>query len=150
MHDKTHFTADLVYGQWNQTATSGHIQTKDPAEREVPPSVIVYVHPKVWMDTDGMLVWLHKAWGQRPGSELINTKSLTVWDQFRAHLNDKVKHRNTRSTNTDIAVIPGRLTSILQLLDMSINHPFKCKLHELWSVWMSSGCFKCTAAGNLK
>jgi len=119
--------------------------------KTMPTGVIIYVHPKGWMDTDGkMLIWLQKVWGRRPGGGVINTKSLLVWDQFRAHLTDKVKQRTARSYNTDIAVIAGGLTSILQPLDVSINHPFKCKLRELWSAWMLSGSFERTAASNLK
>ena len=55
-----------------------------------PEGVIIYVHHKGWMDTDGMLIWLQKVWGRRPGGELVNTKSLLVWDQFHLHLVDKV------------------------------------------------------------
>ena len=52
--------------------------------------------------------------------------------------------------NTDIVIIPGGLSSIIQPLDVSVNHPFKCKLCELWSARMLSGSFERTAAGNLK
>ena len=32
---------------------------KDP----VPPGLVVHVHPKGWMDENGMYVWLQKVWG---------------------------------------------------------------------------------------
>jgi len=40
---------------------------------------------------------------------------------FCAHLTDKVKQCTACSHNIDIAIVTGRLTSILQLLDVSIN-----------------------------
>ena len=95
-----------------------------------------------------MLIWLQKAEG------MVNTKSLLVCDQFRAHLVDKVRQRTNKGHNTNIAVIPGGggggLTSILQPLDVSVNHPFKCKLSEQWSAWMMSDAVEHTAAGNRK
>jgi len=51
------------------------------------------------------------------------------------------------------SVLPVATTPISpssQTLNVSINHPFKCKLRELWSAWMSSGSFERTVAGNLK
>ena len=77
-------------------------------------------------------------------------RRLYVWDQFRAHLVDKVRQRTNKVHNTHIAVIPGGLTSILQPLDVSVNHPFKCKLREQWSAWMMSDTVEHTAAGNRK
>ena len=35
--------------------------------------------------------------------------------------------------NTDIAVIPGGLTSIVQPLDVCLNKPFKDHLRSKWS-----------------
>jgi len=51
-------------------------------------------------------------------------RSLLVYDAFEAHLTDSVKSSFKRG-NTDLAIIPGGLTSILQLLDVSLNNPFK-------------------------
>ena len=76
-------------------------------KEKFPAGVIVYVHPKGWMDTDRMLIWSQKASGRRPGGGLVNTKSLIVWDQFHVHLANKVKQRIASSHNTDIVVIPG-------------------------------------------
>ena len=81
---------------------------------------------------------------------MINTKSLLVWYQFRAHLVDKVRQHTSKGHNTNITFIPGGLTSILQPLDVSVNHPFKCKLREQWSAWMMSDTVEHTTAGNWK
>jgi len=119
---------------------------KTMLNEKFPTGVIVYVHPKGWMDTDGMLIWLQKAWSERPGDGPVYTKSLIVWDQFRVHLTNKVKQRTAHNQNTDIAIIPWGVISILRPLD----HLFKCKLSELWSAWTLFGSFEWTAAGNLK
>ncbi len=41
---------------------------------------------------------------------------------------------------TQVAVIPGGLTSQLQPLDVSINKPFKCFIREEWNKWMQEEC----------
>ncbi|CAG8496048.1 2315_t:CDS:2 [Scutellospora calospora] len=48
---------------------------------------------------------------------------------------DSVKHR-FKERNTDIAVIPSRLTSHLQLLDVSLNKVFKAKVCHAYNQWM--------------
>ena len=52
--------------------------------------------------------------------------------------------------NTDLTVISGGVTSVLQPLDVSLNHPFKCRVRDQWTRWMSSGAAELTAAGNFK
>ena len=80
------------------------------------------------MDKAGMKLWVEKVWQSRSGG-LLRKKSLLVWDSFQAHLVDSVK-RTVRQTNTNIAVITGGLTSVLQPLDVSLNKPFKDCLCE--------------------
>ena len=69
---------------------------------------------------------------------------------FRAHLVDRVKQHVTHGFNTDLAVIPGGLTSVLQPFDVSLNHPFKCRVCGQRTRWMSSRAAEFTAAGNFK
>ena len=54
--------------------------------------------------------------------DAIFKKSLLVWDMFWAHRNAEVKNEADK-LRTTLAVIPGRLTSILQPLDVSLNKP---------------------------
>ena len=89
-----------------------------------PSGVVIHVNEKGWMDTEAMMVWLQKVWAHRPGAS-SQSRSLLVWDSFRGHLVDRVKERTQNGYNTDIAVIPGGLTSVLQPLDVSINRSFK-------------------------
>ena len=74
---------------------------------------------------------------------------MLVWDAFRAHLAEQVK-RVLQQTNTDVAVIPGGLTSVLQPLDVCLNKPFKDWVRERWTTWMVEGEKSLTPAGNVK
>jgi len=113
-----------------------------------PPGVLVHCHPKARMDEAEMKLWAEKVWRSRPGS-LLRKKSLLVWDSFQAHLLDSVKWA-VRQTNTDIAVIPGGLASILQPRDVSLNKPFEDRLHEQWNNWMIEGQKSFTPTGNTR
>ena len=48
------------------------------------------------------------------------------------------------------AVIPGGCTSMLQLLDVSLNKPFKSHVRKYWKEWMINGPRETTQKGNLK
>jgi len=52
--------------------------------------------------------------------------------------------------NTDLAVIPGGLTSILQPLDVPLNKPFKDGVRKRWMQWMADGIHEVTATGRQK
>ena len=66
-----------------------------------------------------------------------------------AHVTDTVK-ASLKRENTDIAVIPGGLTSILQPLDVSLNKPFKDGVKKKWMQWMADGIHEFTATGRQK
>ena len=51
-----------------------------------------------------------------------------------------------RRENTNL-VIPSRLTSILQPLDVSLNKPFKDGVRKRWMEWMAKGTHEFTASG---
>jgi hypothetical protein len=40
---------------------------------------------------------------------------------------------------TDLAIIPGGLTSVLQPLNVSVNKPFKDNIRKLYAQWMAEG-----------
>ena len=78
------------------------------------------------MNEDEMIWWIENVWVQR-ARRSINPRSFLVLDSFTAHKTDAVKNR-FREKHTDLAVIPGGLTSRLQPLDVSLNKPFKDKV----------------------
>jgi DDE superfamily endonuclease len=67
--------------------------------------------------------WVRLVWQRRPGA-LLRLPSLLVLDAYAGHRTDDAK-RLLQADNTDLAIIPGGMTSILQPLDVSINKPFK-------------------------
>ena len=67
-------------------------------------------------------------------------KELACYDSFEAHVTDTVKASFKRE-NTELAVIPGGLTSLLQPLDVSLNKPFKDGVRKQW---MADGIHKFT------
>ena len=112
-----------------------------------PLGIVVHHHHKGWMDVDGIKLWIQKVWRSQPGG-MVGTRSLLVWDLFQVHLIDPVKqalHRNS----TESTVIPGGLTSVVQLLDVCLNKPFKDRLREKWTTWMVEGekAFDCRWKG---
>ncbi|GES73260.1 pogo transposable element with KRAB domain [Rhizophagus clarus] len=60
-----------------------------------------------------------------------------------------VKNR-FREKHTDIAVIPGGLTSRLQPLDVSLNKSFKSKVRRLYNNWMKDAIKDYTPSGKIK
>ena len=79
----------------------------------------------------------------------MKTKSLLVWDMFKAHITEKSKDHMKR-TNTDLAVIPGGLTSVVQPLDVCLNKPFKDLICLYWSAWIMDGEKTFTKGGNMR
>ena len=68
---------------------------------------------------------------------------MLVYNSFEAHVTDTVKVSFKRK-NTDLAVIPGRLTFLLQLLNLSLNKLFKDGVRKQW---MADGIRKFTDSG---
>ena len=63
---------------------------------------------------------------------------MLVYNSFEAHVTDTVKVSFKRK-NTDLAVIPGGLTFLLQLLNLSLNKLFKDGVRKQW---MADGIHK--------
>ena len=84
----------------------------------------VRAQAKGWMDESLVKDWLNSVWSKVGG--LLRERNLLVWNSFRAHLSD-VK-RALKNSRTDVAVIPGGMTSLVQPLDVGVNKPFKDNL----------------------
>lgn len=82
------------------------------------------------MEEKGMQVWITKVWEHRPGG-LTKTKACLVYNMFKAHLVESVKNK-LKTINTDIAIIPGGLTSQLQPLDVSKPFNDKVRTMDVW------------------
>ena len=78
-----------------------------------------------------------------------NGLAIIVYDSFKSHLEESVK-KKFWNHGFDIAVILSSLTSIYQLLDVTINKPFKDNLRKEWHLWMVEEGAGMTTAGNLR
>lgn len=114
---------------------------------KLPPGIHVRVQEKGWMTADLMVDWVKTVWGRRPGALLF--PSLLVLDSFRGHLQESVRAK-FKELRTDLAVIPGGLTSMLQPLDVSLNKPFKDNVRRLYAEWMAEGEHALTPGGKIK
>lgn len=115
---------------------------------QFPNGVIVRAQEKGWMTDDLVKDWLKCVWEKRPGADL-GARSLLVLDSFRGHLTENVREQ-LRASETDLAVIPGGMTGMLQPLDVSVNRPFKCGFRRAYSEWMASTVHQKTPTGRLK
>ena len=95
-----------------------------------------------------MVFWIQKVWCSRPEG-LRKEKNILVWDSFRAHLTDEVKNE-LKNANTNVDVIPGGLTSLLQPLDVCINKPFNDKFRKKYTDSMAFGEHSFTPAGKMR
>ena len=147
-HEKQRFTVVLAcLADGTKLPPMVIFKRKTLPKKKFPKGVLVHVQENGWMDDKGCINWIKKIWERCPGG-LLNRKSLLIWDMFKSHLCENVK-ATIKRINTDIAVIPGGLTSILQPLDVCLNKPYKDGLRKCWNEWMVSGDHTFTAAGNM-
>jgi hypothetical protein len=90
---------------------------------------------------------LENVWRKRKNS-FFKPKSLLIYDSAPSHLTDEVKTKV--KTYSELAVIPGGLTKLLQALDISVNKSFKSKIRKNWEKWMISGYHEFTKWGKIK
>ena len=101
---------------------------------KAPPGFIIAHQEKAWMDGELMLKWLDGVWNKSCKYNQPGAESLLVMDSFSAHLTDAVAENAENKVHT--AIIPGGCTSVLQLLDVCLNKPFKAILRRLWQHYM--------------
>jgi len=99
---------------------------KNIPREDFPHGVHVRVNEKGWVNESEMIWWIDNIWKRRT-PDLSNPRSLLILDSFRGHLVDSIKQKFYEKS-TNIAVIPGGLTSKLQPLDVAINKSFKSKV----------------------
>ena len=110
--------------------------------------VIVRAQEKGWMTEELLLEWLKIVWSHRPGA-FLNQLSMLVLDAFKGHVTDSVKDQ-LRKMETELVVIPGGMTSVLQPMDVSINKPFKDRLRQQYLIWIVDPARELTETGKIK
>uniref|UniRef100_K7G368 DDE-1 domain-containing protein n=1 Tax=Pelodiscus sinensis TaxID=13735 RepID=K7G368_PELSI len=113
-----------------------------------PKTVYVRVHPKGWIDEALMLDWLQTVGAKRPGG-LMRKWSVIVLDAFHCHRMPSIK-KMLQHDKTDLAIIPGGMTKMLQPLDVIVNMPMKDALCRKWNTWVLEGEHTFTADGRMR
>ena len=137
-HEKYRFTIMLAC-----TTDGGKLppyvvfKRKTLPKAKFPASVIVSVQQKGWIDEGMVQEWVRMVWCSRLDGGLSRRWSMLVLDAFSCHKTDN--KALLRRTNTDLVIIPGEMTLLLQPLDVSINKPFKDGLRHCWKDWIMNG-----------
>ena len=101
-----------------------------------------------WVNEVIIKWWIKHVWRR------AEERKMLVWDSFRAHRTEDVKELVSRrgefGTNSDMVVIPGGCTGILQPADVSWNKPFKAFIQDKWDHWMINGQHTFTSAGKMR
>jgi len=74
---------------------------------------------------------------------------MLVLDAFKGHLTDSAKNQ-LRKMKTELVVIPGGMTSVLQPMDVSINNRFKDRLRQQYLTWIADPARELTETGKIK
>ena len=90
---------------------------------QFPRGIHVRVHAKGWMDKALTMNWIKTVWSRRP-SGVLKKKSMLVIDSFHCHRMPTIKAQ-LKQEHTDLVIIPGGLTRLLQPLNVAVNKPMK-------------------------
>ena len=109
----------------------------------IPPNVRVRASTNGWMTAEEYQHWLVHVYGKE------SQRRLLIVDSYKPHQTvDSIK-KVKDSCNSDVIIIPGGCTSIVQPMDKCINRPFKEYMRASWQEWMRQDRAK-TKKGNLK
>uniref|UniRef100_K7F994 HTH CENPB-type domain-containing protein n=1 Tax=Pelodiscus sinensis TaxID=13735 RepID=K7F994_PELSI len=136
-HERTCFTVILACTAGGEKLKPMAIFKRVTMPREkLPAGVSVVCNKKGWMNTEVMKTWTDSCFRARKG-RIFKPKSLLLFDALAAHKETLVK-KHIIAVGAHIAIIPGGLTCKLQLLDVTVNHPFKCFIRQEWDNWMTN------------
>ena len=110
-----------------------------------PSGVVIHAQVKGWMDDDLTLDWARCVWGNYKFMQ----KKLLSLEAFRCHRSDKLE-KLLKQQRTYFVVIPGGMTSQLQVLDACINKIFNEGVQRQWNTWIMSENHSLMASGRIK
>ena len=112
----------------------------------VPTNVEVTVSMGGSMNTGFMLKWIQSCFTKR-GPFFANTPSLLYMDSYGTHLKEEVFECLRTLCGTKRAVIPPKITSMLQPVNVALNSPFKAALRQALMNWLINGPQEMTSIG---
>ena len=74
---------------------------------------------------------------------------MLVLDAFEGHVTNSVTDQ-LRKMKTELTVILGVMTSVLQQMDVSINKPFKDRMRQQYLTWIADLARELTEPGKVK
>jgi hypothetical protein len=83
-----------------------------------------------------------------PPEALQNLNSMLVSDSYWGHTT--AKEKMLKNSKTELAIISGGLTPLLQPLDVCINRPFNAALKEMYTIWIADGKREYMPTGKIK
>lgn len=86
--------------------------------------------PQGWARHQSLIEWLQAVIVPFVAGAMF----LLLLDRYPAHQHGLFRDTITAENGTD-TFIPGRCTSLLQPLDLTVNRSFKCHLRTIWKVW---------------
>lgn len=98
-----------------------------------PKKIVVKANTQGWVNKKMLQEWIKEVW-------LPNIKKdmsyLLVWDSFSCHKDQEILTSLLEEHDTQVEIIPGGCTSVLQPLDVGINKPFKDRIRNLFQSWV--------------
>lgn len=122
---------------------SGKIPAKVYSTLQMPENVKVTATKNGWMNMEKLCSWISRIWG--PDEDDVSR--LLILDKAPIHTKPEARAA-LKNVNTELIIIPGGLTNILQPADVCWNKPFKGHLTTRWMEYMQLGLK--TPKGNLK
>jgi hypothetical protein len=147
---KLHLTVMLAAtADWRKLPPLLILKRKTLPKLEVfPKDVIVRAQQKGWMTEELMLERLKIVWSRRPEA-FLNQPSMPVLDAFKGHVTDSMKDQLYKM-KTDLVVIPGGMTSMLQQMGVSINKLLKDRLRQQYLTWIMDPACELTETEKIK
>ncbi|XP_064651589.1 uncharacterized protein LOC135502569 [Lineus longissimus] len=99
-------------------------------QANAPDNVRVTGSPQGWARHQSLIEWLQAL----VVPFVAGATFLLLLDRYPAHRNQQFRDAITAENGTD-TFIPGRCTSLLQPLDLTVKRSFKCHLRTIWKVW---------------
>ncbi|OWY95111.1 Pogo transposable element, partial [Phytophthora megakarya] len=84
-----------------------------------------------WMDERGCQIWFNKVWKPYAASY---PSSLLLLDEFKCHIQSSFI-QTLNSIGTELEIIPGGYTCVLQPCDVGINKPLKDGIRAQYNAW---------------
>jgi hypothetical protein len=97
------------------------------------PGITVKVPGEGWITEKLILEWVNMVW-KRQLEALLHKHTMLILDNFCGHKTERVKAKV--NDDTDLLVMSGGITKLLQLLDVVFYQPFKGTFWQLYNQWM--------------